>query len=262
MLIMGDGIGVIVGTGIGGQTDILLALLKGGYPAKSVGQMWPRDHYVHLDGRYVISGSPGSVHGNAFGEGGNILAGNGFLLVSDFAYKHQHIRMKLPENPNYAQIQEVIMEEGRVYHPHVRIHVAPTGMFHGGRGHGHIDMFALLLPIRKLLLLDTYYGKGAGKAAEYDSIAEAEGLKLRRYDGSQDGVWYPLNSLVLSPNKNPTDCVVLDQEAKSLIKILKDEGAQVIEADMPQGSYPDGKINCQTNIHYLKDNPDEFMGAL
>ena len=85
---------------------------------------------------------------------------------------------------------------------------------------------------------------------------------LRMYDGSQDGVWYPLNSLVLSPNKNPTDCVVLDQEAKSLIKILKDEGAQVIEADMPQGSYPDGKINCQTNIHYLKDNPDEFMGAL
>src|SRR3989338_1759183 len=92
MLIMGDGIGVIVGTGIGGQTDILLALLKGGYPAKSVGQMWPRDHYVHLDGRYVISGSPGSVHGNAFVEVGNILAGNGFLLVSDFAYTHEASR--------------------------------------------------------------------------------------------------------------------------------------------------------------------------
>ena len=108
------------------------------------------------------------------------------------------------------------------------------------------------LPILKLILLDTYHGKGATSAREYDELAEREGLRLLRYDGSSDGVWYPLNALVLPGNRN-TSIVVVDRKAKSLIDLLKDEGVHLIEVEMPQHSYPGGKIRCQTNTYNPKD---------
>jgi len=216
--------------------------------------MWPRDHYVYFQGRYIASGSPGSIDGNPFGEGGNVLTGSDFLLVSDSIYVNDHIARHLPEHPTYEQIKKAILKEGEVHHPSAKIHVVPSGYFHGGKGHDHIDMFCLLLPRRKLLLLDTYYGKKAGKTREYDVIAEAEGLTLIRYDGSQDKVWYPLNALVL-PTEN-SDVVVVDDRALSLIKLLQDNEVDTIEVEMPQHSFPGGKINCQTNIFNSKDNLD------
>lgn len=255
---MTDNIGVIVGTGIGGQRNIVEALTKEGFQIRSAGsRMWPRDHYVYFNGRYVKSGSPGAIDGNAFGEGGNVLTGNGFLLVSDMAYLKEHIFGSLPGEPTYEQIKEAIASEGRKYHSEARIHVAPTGYFHGGKGHSHIDMFSLLLPQRKILLLDTYHGKGAGKAKEYDAIAEMEGLKLIRYDGSQDGVWYPLNSLVLPTGDR--EVLVVDDKAKSLVSLLQDEGIKSISVEIPQHSFPAGKIRCQTNTFNLRDNPEEYM---
>jgi len=245
---------VIVGTGIGGQREILTALTENGYTAQSAGpRIWPRDHYVYFKGRYVVSGSSrGYYEGNAFGEGGGILIGDDFLLISDTSYVKKHIFGLLSTNPMYQQIKNAIIAEGVVHHPGARIHVAPTGYFHGGKGHDHIDMFSLLLPQRKLLLLDTFFGKGAGRAKEYDAIAEAEGLTLIRYNGFQDRVWYPLNALVL--REDDTDVAVVDDQAVSLIKLLTDHCVKVIAVPMPQINFPGGKINCQTNIFNPADN--------
>jgi len=191
------------------------------------------------------------VHGNAFGEGGKILTGTDFLLVSDMAYLHEHISENLSDKPTYEQIKEAIASEGKKHHPGARIHVAPTGYFHDGKGHNHIDMFCLLLPEQKLLLLDTHYGKGAGTATEYDAIAEAEGLNLIRFDGSRDGVWYPLNAFVL-PGDLST--VVVDSRSASLIRLLTEEGLDPIGVEMPQENSPAGKIRCQTNTYNPKDD--------
>ncbi len=251
---MKDGLSILVGTGIGGQREIFTALSDAGFNTQSAGsRMWPRDHYVHFMDRYVKSGSAGSIDGNAFGEGGNILTGTDFLLVSDMAYLHEHISNGLPNKPTYKQIKEAISSEGVKFHQEARIHVAPTGYFHGGKGHSHIDMFCLLLPEQKMLLLDTHYGKGAGSAREYDEIAEQEGLRLVRYDGSRDGVWYPLNALVL-PANGDRSTVVIDGRSASLKRLLEEEGLRTIGVEMPHHSNPSGKIRCQTNTYNPKDN--------
>lgn len=250
---------VIVGTGIGGQRNIMEAIRSEGFQVRSAGngRQWPRDHYVYFNGKYVKSGSPGFIDGNAFGEGGNILTGEGFLLVSDMAHIKEKIAKSLPNKPNYEQIKEAIEAEGKVCHPDTRIHVAPTGYFHGGKGHSHIDMFSLLLPNRKALVIDTHFGKGAARAKEYDTIAEAERLRLIKYDGSQDGVWYPLNSLVLQ--KGSSDIVFVDSKAVSLMRLLEQEGVKSIGIDMPQHEYPAGKINCQTNTYNSGDNIEGLL---
>ena len=250
---MKDELSVLVGTGIGGQREIISALSDAGFNTQSTGgRMWPRNHYVHLMDRYVKNGSVMSIDGNPFGDGGHVLTGNDFLLVSDMAYLREDISKNLSNRSTYEQIKEAIVSEGKKYHPNARIHVAPTGYFHNGKGHDHIDMFCLLLPKQKLLLLDTHYGKGAGNAKEYDTIAKAEGLRLIRYNGSQDGVWFPLNSLVL-PTEDEKEVVFVDSKAKSLIKLLINEGLKPIEVEMPQHSYPAGKIGCQTNTYNSKD---------
>ena len=260
MNIMDENTRIVVGTGIGGQKNIVDALRKNGFEVEPVRQMWPRDHYVHFQDEYVVSGSPGFVDGNAYGEGGNILTGNDFLLVTDMVYLHEPMSDRLPRDPSHEQILDVIIQEGRVHYPSARIHIAPSGYFHGGKGHSHIDMFSLLLPKQRILLLDTHYGKGAGGAEEYDAIAEAEGLKLIRYDGSQDGVWYPLNSLVLSSDHG--DIAVVDDKAVSLVRLLQSEGVQTISVEMPQHAYPAGKIRCQTNTYNPRDSSDDLMGKI
>lgn len=257
---MGKGLGVLVGTGSGGQKEIVEALQEKGIEVATTATLWPRDHYVYINAGYVKSGSPGWLDGNAFGEGGNILVGEGFVFVSDMAYLHEHIANRLPKKPSYAQIKTEITSEGERSYPDTRVHVVPTGYFHGGKGHSHIDMFALLLPAKRLLLLDTYYGEGAGRAIEYDLIAEAEGLRLMRYDGSRDGVWYPLNSLVL-PTKEG-EMAVVDDRAKSLIGLLQNAGVEVIGVKMPQIESPCGKIRCQTNIYRLGDNPETHLAGI
>jgi len=250
-------IGVIVGTGLSGQKNIAAALENEGISVESSGQMWPRDNYVYFKDRYVKNGSLGSMNGNAFGEGGKVLTGDDFLLIADSAFIHDQITDRLSEKPTHEERLQAIVEEGKVQHPDARIYVAPTGYFHGGKGDAHIDMFSLLLPKRKILLLDTHYGKAAGKAGEYDEIAEAESLELIRYDGSQDGVWYPLNSLVLSQNGN--DVVIVDDNAKSLIKLLQNEGVKSIGVEIPQNTYPAGKIRCQTNTFNIADDPNTLL---
>ncbi len=260
---MDSDLGVVVGTGIGGQRNIAEALESNGFRTTGVKQLWPRDHYVHSNEEYVKNNSPGFIDGNPFAEGGNILLGDGFLLVSDLAYMREQILKQLPQKITRKQIPEieqVLKLEGQKHFPRTRIYIAPTGYFHGGKGHSHIDMFSLLCPRKKLLILDTFYGKGAGTAREYDSIADKEGLRLLRYDGSQDGVWYPLNSLVLDVDKR--DVVAVDDRAVSLIRLLDREGIRTISTKMPQHPFPAGKVRCQTNTYNIGTDTKTLMTGI
>jgi hypothetical protein len=258
---------VLVGTGIGGQREIMESLRNEGFQVKSAkNRQWSRDHYVFHNGIYVKRGEA-TPEGNPFGEGGNIRLREGFFLVSDRVYNVSNVikaelgelreRERERERTDYQKIKQTIAKEGERHFPSTRIHVAPTGYFHGGKGHEHIDMYTLLLPKSKTLIIDTHFGKCAGGAQEYDEIAEAEQLKLIKYDGSQDRVWYPLNSLVLS--RGNSDVVFVDTKAISLIKLLEHEGIKSVEVEMPQQTYPAGKINCQTNTCKQEENIEGLL---
>ena len=108
-------------------------------------------------------------------------------------------------------------------------------------------------------MVDAHFNHHAASGTEVDEIAEAEGLKLIRYDGFQDGVWFPLNSLVLP--KGETDVVFVDDKALSLWKLLEQEGVEVVGVQMPQHEYPAGKIHCQTNTYCKSDGvtPDDLL---
>jgi hypothetical protein len=250
---MKDKLSVIIGSGIGNQKEIANKISKN-FDVKTVKTMWPRDSFVYFGGKYIKRDSPENIDGyNPFGEGGHILTGKDYLLISDMVYNHDQIPKDSQNKPEYKKVKKAIIDEGKKYYPNARIHVAPSGYFNRGKGHNHIDMFCLLIQGRGLLLVDTYYGKCAGTSKEYDKIAEKEKLKLIKYDGSKDKVWNPLNALVLPENKNSSPKVVVDNKAKSLIKLLKNEEVETIGVEMPQNSFPGGKIRCQTNTYNPKD---------
>jgi hypothetical protein len=252
-------LGILVGYGfdfnLGGQKNICSALRSRGYSAIEINESWPRDEYVFFKEKYIPVGEDG-CSGNVFGEGGNIQTGKEFLLVSDNAFYFDKIKSKVDfdklrkDKKYYNLAKNVIIEEGKKYH-NSRIHVAPTGDFHGELAQGHIDLFTLLLPNKKILIFDKHFGKDANLDKDYNLISEKESLEFVEYDGSQDGIWYPLNSLVLPDCGR--DVVVIDSKAKSLQRLLDKKGVGSIPVDMPQKSYPAGKINCQTNVFSLGD---------
>jgi len=252
-------LGVLVGYGFdfkfGGQENIASALRNKGYFVKKIDESWPRDRYVFFKDKYISAGEEGS-YGNVFGEGGNIQVGDNFVLVSDNAFYFKDIRENIDFNKlgrdikYYNSAKKIIEEKGKKNYG-VRVHVAPTGEFFGKVAQGHIDLFALVLPKSKLLILDKHFGKSANLNRDYNVIAEKEKLKLIEYDGSQDGVWFPLNSLVL-PNYE-SETVVMDNKAVSLKRIFDKEGVKTISVDMPQRNQPAGKINCQTNTFDIND---------
>ncbi len=270
---MDSDLGVIVGLGIGGQDGIYRTLLDHGINATKLSHVchaWPRDHYVYFNGRYVKSDFPACLSSRSFGEGGFILLGDDFLLVSDMVCVNTDIYDSLPNIPTYDQIKEAIVAEGRKHFPGIRIHVVPSGCFHDRSGcvnipsdvrlysdqkYQHIDIFSLLVPERKLLLLDTFYWESAALTREYDAVAEQEGLRLIRYDSSQDDVRIPLNSLVIPGGK-----VFVNSKARSLIRLLNGEDLEVIGVEMPpQIADPTGGIRCQTNLHDVRDDPLEYL---
>lgn len=255
-----EDLGVLVGYGFdyefGGQKNIASALRNKGYSVKEVGEAWPRDKYVLFKDKYIPSVDEGSS-GNVFGEGGNVQLGKDFVLVSDNAFYFNDIKKdvdfeKLFKNKNYYEsAKNIISEKGKRQYG-VSVHVAPTGCFFGNPSfQGHIDLFTLLLPNSKILIFDKHFGKGANLNYDYNKIAEREKLKFIEYDGDKEGVWFPLNSLVL-PNSQK-EKVVIDSNANWLSKILEREGVETIKVDMPQRYHPAGKINCQTNTFLLKN---------
>ena len=257
---------VSVGTGIGGQREIMDSLAKAGYKVESAVEQWPRDTWVNFNGKYIERGSMG-VDGNVFGDGGNVHVGKDFVIVSDNAVYYQDITRKLKERfpgvnfddllekhkfvaENYNFFSDLISNYGKQFF-NSRVHLAPTGYYQGKMGNTHIDLFTLLLPKSKILIFDKFFGNDANSKNHYNLISEKENLKFIEYDGSKDGVWFPLNSLVVPKNGN--DLVVIDSASVSLNKILNKNGIETICVDMPQIKYPAGKINCQTNTYNIKD---------
>lgn len=261
-----ENICVSVGTGIGGQKEIMNSLAKAGYNVESGVEQWPRDTWVYFNGKYVERGSIG-VDGNFFGDGGNVHVGKDFVIVSDNAVYYQDITRKLKETfpginfdnliekhnfvaKNYSLFSDLISDYGKQFFES-RIHIAPTGYYQGKLGNTHIDLFTLLLPKSKILIFDKYFGKDANLNHDYNKIAEKENLQFIEYSGDKDGVWFPLNSLVVP--RNGKDTLVIDSASVSLNKLLNKKGIDAICVNMPQIKYPAGKINCQTNIYNIKD---------
>jgi hypothetical protein len=247
-------LGVLVGKGfdynVGGQDKIASVLKSSGYSVKLVDDPWPRNNYVFFNGKYILEDENGKT--NVFGNGGMVLKGNDFLLVSDAAFLYDTFKSKvetnkLKENKSYyEESKNLVEEEGkRIFNS--RVHVAPTGdFFNGNPSNGDIDMFSLVLPNNKLLMFDSFFGKNANKYNGYNKIAEQEGFDFVEYNGSKDNVWYPLNVLVI-PSANG-DEVFLDKNSKSLMNIFNKKGIKYVGIDIPQRKYPAGKIHCQTNV--------------
>lgn len=253
---------VSVGVGIGGQKEIMDSLARAGYNVEHSVEQWPRDSWVYFNGKYISRGGMG-IEGNVFGDGGNVHTGEDFVMVSDNAFWFNDVRNKIKENfgcsendinnsiyKNYEEASKIVSDCGKEFF-NSRVHIAPTGYYQGKIGQTHIDLFSLLLPKSKILLFDKHYGKDANAKNHYNRIAEKENLKFIEFDGSKDGVWYPLNSCILPYNSG--DAVVLDSKSQSLKKILDKEGVKIIQVDMPQIEYPAGKINCQTNMYRVND---------
>jgi hypothetical protein len=257
---------VSVGTGIGSQKEIINSLAKAGYNVESAVEQWPRDTWVYFNGKYIERGDIGT-DGNVFGDGGNVQIGKDFVMVSDNAVYYSNITRKLKETfpgvdfenlyekhnfvaKNYELFSDLISSYGKQFFES-RVHVAPTGYYQGKMGQTHIDMFTLLLPKSKILIFDNFFGKNANLEKHYNKIAEKESLQFIEYDGDKEGIWFPLNSLVLP--RNGKDVVVIDSSASFLKKILYKKGIETICVNMPQINYPAGKINCQTNIYNLQD---------
>lgn len=246
-------IGVLVGYGNdydisgknrGTQTKIAETLNSHGYKTIKVDEAWPRDSYVFFNGKYTFRDDPDGEK-NVFGEGGDIQKGDGYLLVADTAYRFKKIQEKIA---NSKDKEKTLIEEGKKNH-NSRIHIAPTS----NNSQGHIDMFTLLLPKSGILLYDTFYGKGSNDSKIYNKIANDENLKFIEYDGSQDNVWYPLNAAVLPSISSDSETILVDSNAKSLIKLLHKNNLRTIPVNLPQFEFPAGKLNCQTNTFDLKD---------
>src|SRR3989344_2490094 len=246
---MEEQIEVLVGTGIGGQRNILDAIGKQGFKTKHVGCLWPRDQYVYFNGNYIFRGEGSNE--NHFGEGGYFRFGNDYVLIGGglidlvTKYKFRDI-LGMEGNSKKEEATVGLIQETKKHFDGFSIHVVPTGGFRG-RGHNHLDMSVLLLPKKRILIVDTYFNHFASTGTEIDQIGEREKLKVIRYDGSQDEVWYPLNSLVL--DKNGNDLVFIDSKADSLKRLLERENVAFVDIEMPQHQHPSGKINCQTNIY-------------
>lgn len=109
---------------------------------------------------------------------------------------------------------------------------------------GDLDFFALLLPSSRLLILDTYFGEGIIDDKSYETAAEAENLRVIRFDGKGNG-YYPLNGLVIT--RTDGDVVFYDKRAKDLGRLLSDEGIAAVPVNLPDDCAL-GKIRCATNV--------------
>lgn len=235
---------IIVGKGQGGQEELSKAINELGYETfltggnKNPTSFWPRDCFVNYDGTYLTSHDD---EDHPLGEGGNVRIGNGFALVSS-----EGISIFSGYESNRIRQQQILDGLGEEYIPNTRLYVAPNGFERTKVECEHIDLFVLLCPNNKILMVDTNYSPAASDR-DYDLIAEKEGLKLIRYDGSND-VMFPLNGCVIPRS---IDTVLLDSKSTRLISMLKDEGVNAVGMPMPQlGSNTAGKVNCQTNLFY------------
>jgi hypothetical protein len=242
---MANDLTVLVGKGAGGQENLIHAIQDLGINAESAGKcVWPRDDYVYFKGRYLTSHAGGEY--NPWGEGGSFRIGEDFMLVSDYA-----LWLEYPGSIGPRDIWVASIEGFKKNYPQAnRFWVAPTRFQNGDSGCEHIDLFLLLCPKAKLLLLDTNYGEAINHPY-YEEIAEKEGLRIIKYDGSQDPSMFPLNGSVLP--LGDTDTILLDEKSNRLIGMLRDQGVNALGVPIPFYEKTAGKVNCQTNFYFKSE---------
>ncbi len=258
-----DNLHIIVGSGQGGTSQLAAAIRGVGFSVLEVRQLWPRDHYVLHNGVYVRRNVPNQRY-NPFGEGGYLREGDGYHLIASCAGVFDTTFSAfefsgLAGEEKKREANHALITAAQAFFPGTRIHVIPTGKY-CGRGHVHLDLSTLLLPQSRLLFIDSHFNHYAATGNDVDSIGKQEGLEVIRYDGSRDGVWYPLNAPVL--RRPGEEFVFVDKAASSLISLLRERHLAVIPVDMPTpSSKPSGRLNCMVNVYQTGDNPGDLLEA-
>ena len=230
------------------------AIESQGYSVARTFVPWPRDHYVFCNKHYVIRKQFTDRARKGCGEGGYFQLGHEFLLVSEYV---------LGIRDDHACVEYTV---GKQY-PCKRVHVLPIG-YQKKRTYirrlEHIDLTCLLIPSRKLFLVDkSFYQTDAAQAKHveplFQNIAEQEGLMFAWYAPEGDtSKFFPLNCLVLP--KDGDEIVFANKNTPCLTRILHKYDLPVVEVDVqiaPQMS--SGSIRCITNTKEAKKSLGELL---
>ena len=228
---------------------------------KPVKVYWPRDYFVRSDKKYVVC----RQHG-ACGEGGAIHVGSEYVLVSEQLFN----RRDFPWTKEDAQKnEEEIKKRIKEHYPNKRIHIVPVGRSQnneiGREINGilyaklfrHIDITTLLVPSRKLLIIDeNFYDnkyctiRKDDPFKKFRQIAVQENLTLELFKPSmkESFLYYPLNCLIL-PTQETGEVVVVNGYVPSLVSLLKKYDLQIITVNMSESPKLGGSIRCCTNVY-------------
>ncbi|MSR86342.1 hypothetical protein EXS74_03020 [Candidatus Woesearchaeota archaeon] len=241
---------VVVGTGAGNQYELRKALLDKGYSVLLVKDSWPRDHYVLSSpltphARYKDGEMDWAAEGGYFRWGRDVVLASDLCLMPD----------RVSSTSHYSNIVAVTKAKLEEKYPEKRVYVLPTGYFHSGEMHAHLDMFTLYLPQARLLVVDAFNLRRENPSSLFhvdvarkifEELAVQEDLSLVWYDSLKDRVWWPLNSAVL-PCEQGGELVVLDEACFQLRSLLDDYAVPYLGVPCIRVSNPGGKINCATN---------------
>ncbi len=263
---MNDGLEILVGQGQGGAVNLARAIRHNGYRVTLTTTQWPRDEFIRHESNYVFARGPPGAEPNYFGEGGNVLVGNGFLLCGDGISNIARESRSIPPSDflgdngpeKLEAAHSTLASAYRNFFSDTRIHVIPTGKC-DGIGHNHIDMSVLLLNNSKIVYFDAHHNRIGLALPCLQRAAQSEGLSLRVMDDHASEVWYPLNALVLDGASE--DLVYVDSKATALRAALKKDGVRAIAVDLPQHYDPCGKQNCMTNTICF-DDKDRILRRL
>jgi hypothetical protein len=253
---------IIVGVGLGekNQNAIIRALegegiatekLKGkwAYGTAILASYWPRDAYTFFQGRYVKPKIGLEI------EGGAVLPGIDYVIVSEGVFPKHHGLPKGCERWNTQEKWRWLQGQAKKVFG-ARVHVVQSnGPEHSAKT-GHIDFYTLLLPNKRMLIVDIYYGQGHVNHKSYRDAALKEGLKFIEFDGRKQGR-YPLNALTLSIDGK--DIVVYDSKATRLRELLEKYNIKGIPVDIYEEVNQLGKIRCCTNYKTSDKNTVDLL---
>jgi hypothetical protein len=186
---------------------------------------WPRDDFVHWKNAHIPMVGCGNI-----GSGGYFAFGRDFAMMS--------IVIKMPmgqarpaglnRNEDYVKFLENLWQ-ARV-HPIVNYD-----------RQAHIDLTVLPIPFRNMIIVDSRHYSQSPK--QFNDIAKAHNQELVIADASNEGLYWPLNSLVV----NSAQFVVANQKTPAFLKLL--DNLKIDHLDLLVDGVPTdkGSIHCRTN---------------
>jgi hypothetical protein len=222
-----------------------------GFDVERTSVAWPRDHYVFQDDKYLVKKDIGPC-----GEGGFFQLGKDIVLVSERLFGH------------FSPIDEKkIYREVKKHNSNKRVYIVPTGydpqdvsMIHGPNWIDHIDLTCLLIPTKKLLVVDESFYEEEYHKREFEQIAKKEDLQLEFYNPKSEASfdYYPLNCLIL-PNDGE-EIIIANQKVGSFVKLLKKYELKVVEVKMTETpKMCGGSIRCCTNLKHNEISLDNLL---